>query len=39
MMALVCLCWVIAFGSVVATGFTLRRLFEMRRRPPHSPAL
>jgi hypothetical protein len=32
-MGLVYLCWVIAFGSAVATGFTLRRLFEMRRKP------
>lgn len=25
------LCWVIGIGSFVATGFTLHRLFEMRR--------
>jgi hypothetical protein len=31
MMGLVYLCWVIVFGSFVATGFTLRRLFKMRR--------
>jgi hypothetical protein len=29
---LVYLCWVITFGSVVATGFTLRRVLEHRRR-------
>jgi hypothetical protein len=29
---LVYLCWVMALGSVVTTGITLRRLFEMRRR-------
>jgi len=31
-MDLVYLCWVIAFGSAVATGFTLRRFIEMRRK-------
>ena len=26
------LCWVITFGSLLATGFTLHRIFELRRR-------
>jgi hypothetical protein len=31
---LVYLCWTIAVGSFVATGFTLRRFFELRRERP-----
>ncbi len=33
---LVYLCWVIAAGSLVATGFTLRRLIEHRRERLHA---
>ena len=29
---LVYLCWIIALGSLLATAFTLRRFFEMRRQ-------
>jgi hypothetical protein len=34
---LILLCWVIFFGSVGATGPTLRHLFELRRQRRRDP--